>query len=604
MSQETNEERKMVELTVDISDSPLSNPDIYPTKIEERTWNKWDIAALWVGMAICIPTYMLAASLLGSGMNWWQAVFTILVGNVIVLIPMMLNSHPGTKYGIPFPVLSRASFGVHGAHVPSILRALVACGWFGIQTWIGGIAIYMCIQAFWPGIEWTDLPTGINSGQLLSFLAFWAINIFIIVKGIESIRWLEKWAAPVLILIGLVLFAWAVFYGGGISKVLDRSSEFTKPVITANYQDAQTIEINLNLLRDSEEKIKAGNVIVGTTNEVGDDGFLKGKRYPAASTIAITLDTAAEEGTKGTWFCQAVKDDKKSSIVSASAQYEKEGAPKSSEGKDFWTLFFPLLTAMVGFWATLSLNIPDFTRYAKSQKEQLSGQFLGLPLTMAFYSFIGLVATSAALLIFDDIFLVNDAPWDPVNLLGRASNTFVVLLSMFALAVATLSTNLAANVVAPANGFSNLMPKKISFKMGGIITGIVGILMMPWKLIASTQGYIFTWLIGYSALLGPIAGIVIADYYIVRRTRLSLPDLYKVEGKYHYKGGVNVIAIVAVILGVLPNLPGFLVTAGFMDGASVSMFLQNIYQYAWFVGFGISLVVYSIGMMLSSYPKD
>jgi len=458
---------ELVEVDVSsVEHSPLINSDIAPTKVFQRTWNTYHIAALWVGMCVCIPTYMLAAGLIAGGMNWWQAILTITLGNFIVLVPMILNAHAGTKYGIPFPVLVRASFGTLGANIPAVLRGLVACGWFGIQTWIGGAALnamLMILLPFWKGFL---------LGPWVSFGLFWLMNVYFIVKGTESIKWLESLAAPFLLLVGIGLLMWALARGGGFGPILSQPSKF------------QT----------------AG-------------AFLK--------------------------------------------------------------FFVPSLTGMVGYWATLSLNIPDFTRYARGQREQILGQLLGLPFTMAMYSFIGVAVTSATVVIF------GQPIWDPVILLSKFENPFIILLSMLALTIATLTTNIAANVVAPANGFSNLAPNKINFVKGGLITAFIGIIMMPWKLLEDYSAYIFGWLIGYSSFLGPIAGILIADYFLVRRRELSVRDLYARGGKYEYSRGFNPKAILALAAGVFVALIGLLVEQ-----------VRFLYDYAWFVGFAVSFVVY------------
>lgn len=479
--------KEIVELHEDLSESPLYSEDFAPVPAAKRNWSVTNIAAIWIGMAVCIPTYMLAASLIDQGMNWWQAMITILLGNVIVLVPMVLNAHVGTKYGIPLPVFLRLNFGIQGSILASLLRGLVACGWFGIQTWIGGAAIYQLAIVFFPGLAesaWLGDFIGINLGQFICFMIFWVMNIYIIYRGIESIKVLETWAAPFLLLIGACMLAWAWWEVGSLGEILD-----------------------------------------------------------ASYTLSSDTDV------------------------------------------DFWKIFWPNLTAMVGFWATLSLNIPDFTRYAKSQKDQVLGQALGLPTTMAFYSFIGIAVTSATVLIF------GEAIWDPVQLLGKFDSTFVVILSMLGLTVATLSTNIAANVVAPANGIANIAPKKISFKMGGYITGVIGILIFPWKLLADPSGYIFTWLIAYSALLGAIAGIMISDYYIVRKTNFDLADLFKPDGPYK---GWNKPAWLAFVISIIPVIPGFLVTVGFMSAESAGPFLVDLYSYAWFVTFLLSFGLYFI----------
>ncbi len=465
-------------------DPSLTNEDLCPVSAAQRTWSRWDVAALWVGMAVCIPTYTMASSLIGNGMTWWQALLTVFLGNLIVLIPMTLNAHPGTAYGIPFPVLLRASFGIRGANIAALLRGGVACGWFGIQTWFGGAALYSTLAIIFGFDVATAVPIaglGISSGQLLSFLAFWLMNVYFIWNGMESIRWLEKLSAPFLLLVGVLLMVWAVTKAGGF-----------------------------------------------------------GPAFAASSPREVTS----------------------------------------------WAGFGAGLTAMVGFWATLSLNIPDFSRYAKSQKDQIIGQAIALPTTMAFYSFVGIVVTGATVVIF------GEAIWDPVQVVGKIGNKWLSVLALVVLAVATLSTNIAANVVSPANDFSNLAPRAISFRTGGMITAIIGILMMPWKLVADPSGYIFTWLIGYGALLGPVAGIMIADYYAIRNKVLDVDHLYRAQGKYTYTRGFSVAGLAAFVLAVLPNLPGFLVQTKVITGTHT--ILTSIYEQAWFIGFGLAFILYTL----------
>ncbi|MEZ5397918.1 MAG: NCS1 family nucleobase:cation symporter-1 [Bryobacterales bacterium] len=479
-------------------DPALFNADIAPTSPAERHWSVLNLASLWVGMVVCVPTYMLAGGLVGEGMSWWQAVLTIALGNLIVLVPMVLNGHGGTKYGVPFPVLARAAFGIHGAHVPSVLRGLVACGWFGIQTWFGGFAIYQILNIATSGaLQGADLPVlGISGGELGCFVLFWALQVALIVFGVESIRWLETLAAPFLIGIGLALLAWAWFAVGGFGPMLSAPSQFGP------------------------------------------------------------------------------------------------GGPREGQ---FFTVFFPSLTAMVGFWATLSLNIPDFTRYARSQRDQVLGQALGLPPTMALFAFISVAVTSATVVVF------GEAIPDPTVLAGKLGGGLTVAIALLALVVATLTTNIAANVVSPANALINLAPGRVTFVTGGLITAALG-LLAPWKLVEDTEGYIFTWLVGYSALLGPIGGILVADYFVWRRTRLDLDALYHKHGPYWYAGGFNPAAMVALLASVLPNLPGFLHQAGLLaDGYPGAGLFDAVYPYAWFVGFGLAAGLY-LALMAALAP--
>src|SRR5713226_9077809 len=451
-------------------DASLYNPDLAPIPPGKRSWGIYNYASLWVAMSVCIPTYMLASGLIAGGMSWIQAVLTILLGNLIVLIPMLLNAHAGTRYGIPFPVFVRASFGVRGANVPAILRALVACGWFGIQAWIGGQAIYSMLRIVWPG------ATSVSGCGWICFFLFWAINMMVIWRGLETIKFLEGIGAPFMLVVGLLLLFWITRKAGGFGPVLHTPSKFH------------------------------------STSE-------------------------------------------------------------------FVRFFIPSLTGMVGFWATVALNIPDFTRYAKSQRAQMVGQALGLPTAMTLYSFIGVAVGSPSACP------TICARWDPVVLLGRFNQPFVALIALVALLLATLNTNVAANVVSPSNDFSNLRPSLISFRTGGLITGVVGIMMMPWKLLHDFSSYIFGWLVGCSALLGPIAGIMICDYYLVRRRQIVVEDLYRRGGAYEYLHGFNPGAIMALVAGVAIALIGLAVPA-----------LRWLYDYAWFVGFIISGGLYFLLM--------
>ncbi len=471
--------REFVEVEGNLSSSPLWNPDLAPTRLDQRTWSTYNIAALWIGMSVVITTYTLASGIMQQGMNWWQAMLTILLGNTIVLVPMILNAHAGTKYGVSFPVLCRASFGVKGANVPAILRAIVACGWFGIQTWIGGLALDALMRAAWPG--WASMP----APTALAFAIFWAIQVYVILEGTEGIRVLESWSAPLLLVGGAALLWWAVQAGGGMSHILRES---------ARLQQGHT---------------------------------------------------------------------------------------------PFRDLFPAALTANVGYWATLSLNIPDFTRYARSQRSQALGQALGLPTTMTAFAFIGVAVTSATVVVF------GEAIWDPVTLITRIGSPGVVIIAAIVVLAAQLTTNMAANVVSPSNDFASLAPRRISYVTGGLITAVIGILMMPWKLYADAAAYIFTWLIGYSSLMGAIGGVLIADYWVLRRRELSLADLFDLDGKYTYTRGINWRAIAALVISITPVVPGFLRAATTPGGQVASPTLwDTLYTYAWFVTFGISMVLY------------
>jgi NCS1 family nucleobase:cation symporter-1 len=457
-----------------IEASPIYNEDLAPVPIARRTWTTYNYAALWISMAHCIPTYMLASGLIASGMNWWQALVTVGLGNTIVLIPILLNSHPGTKYGIPFPVFARAAYGTIGSNLPALMRALVACGWFGIQAWIGGEALNTFFANVVPGWA-TLLGTGFGghtTTEWLSFLLFWGLNVFVIYRGMDLLRHVENWAAPFVLIMTAVLLVWAIRRANGLGPLLADPGKFTS-------------------------------------------------------------------------------------------------------GAEFFEVFVPSLTAMVGFWATLSLNMPDFTRFGRSQREQMVGQVVALPTTMFVFAAMGVIITSATAIIYGELI------WDPIKLVARFRDPFVIAISMFTAVVATLAVNIAANVVSPANDFANAFPRAISFKTGGLITGILGIAIQPWRLLADPSGYIFTWLLGYSGGLGSIAGVLIADYWIVRRTHLVLEDLYLPQGAYRYTAGWHLPGAVATLAGCAAAWSGVVVPA-----------LRPLYDYAWFIGFAVAALVY------------
>jgi len=464
------------------TDSRLLNADLAPVPEGERSWKLWHFVSLWVGMSVCIPTYMLAAVMIESGLTWRQSLLAIFLGNAIVLFPLVINGFAGARYGIPFPVFARASYGLTGAHIPSLLRSVVACGWFGIQTWIGGLAISALIGMLWAG--WTSLGgdwslMGHGAPEYAGFLIFWLVNVYFVWAGTESIKWLETLAAPFLIAMGLALLLWATGAAGGIRVILTESDR-----LAASRQDL------------------------------------------GAAAFVLTL-------------------------------------------------FIPWLTAMVGFWATLSLNIPDFTRYAVSQRDQMAGQAVGLLVTMPLFSFIGVAVTAATVILF------GEAIWNPVDLVSRLAaergSLLLGVVAMLAIVVATLSTNIAANVVSPANSFSNLAPRRIGFRAGGMIAAGIGILIVPWKLLDLYQ----TWLITYSGLLGAVGGVILCDYIFVRGFRLNVDALYTEGSEYAYAAGFNRAALAATLAGIGVAFIG-LVTPG----------LRFLFDGAWFSGAGTAGIVY------------
>ncbi|MFB3125466.1 MAG: NCS1 family nucleobase:cation symporter-1 [Woeseiaceae bacterium] len=457
----------------DVLTSPRYNADIAPTRVAQRTWTKWNIASLWVGMAICVPTYILGGVLTSYfGLSVTEALWTILIANIVVLIPLTLNAFPGTRFGIPCPVVLRASFGIIGSNVPALIRALVACGWFGIQTLFGGIAIHLLLSALFDG--WAALG---GTGEVIGFFIFWVANVTVVIRGSESIKHLETLAAPLLLVVAVGLVFWA------LPKV----------------------------------------------------------------SISEVLATPANR----------------------------------PDGASFFGYFMAALTAMVGFWATLSLNIPDFSRFARSQRSQIIGQIIGLPLTMFLFSGLGVLLTAASME------LVGETISDPINLIGHIDNTFWVILSMLMIILATISTNTAANIVSPTNSFQNIAPKYISETKGVLITGVIGILLMSWELLkkmgwlesdVSVESLYSNWLIGYSSLLGPIAGIMIVDYFLVRKQHYELPDLYRDGGVYPAWNTAGFIA--------------FLIPVGLTFVAITTGRLGWFYNYGWFTGSILGGIIY------------
>jgi len=475
--------------------SALSNADIAPTTPEQRNWRWYHFVALWIGMVIAVPAYMLPAGFIEQGMSPAQAVVIVLLGNLVVLVPILLIGHAGANYGIPFPVLARASFGTIGARLPALARALVACGWYGVQTWIGGMTLLTLLGVIvGRNLEGTPLPfLGIGPGQLAAYAVFWLAQLVFVEKGIDAVRKFETWTAPLKILVCIALVWWALDRAGGIGPIANQRSAF------------------------------------------------------------------------------------------------EPGGPKAGQ---FWIVFWPIFTAMSGYWGALALNIPDFTRFAHRQKDQILGQAIGLPLPMALLSLMSVIVTSATVVIY------GKAIWDPVALSGNMAG-IGVMIGLLIITIDTISVNIAANLVGPAYDFASLWPERISYRVGGYITALLSTVAMPWKLLANTDGYIFVWLTGYGALLGPIAGILIADYWIVRGSKLDVGALYDEQSHFRYRGGWNPAALVAFALPVAINLPGFLHAAAPTMFPNVPGFWLRLYDYAWFIGIGVALLVYPLIMRLS-----
>ncbi|HET9144412.1 NCS1 family nucleobase:cation symporter-1 [Actinophytocola sp.] len=475
--------------TAPVADSPYYNDELAPVPTEKRTWTTYNYTALWVGMAHNVPSYGLAAGLIALGMDWLQALITITLANLLVLIPMLLNSHAGTKYGIPFPVFARAFYGIRGANVPALLRAFIACGWFGIQTWIGGLGVYVIAGKLF-GDWWANAPVLAGKPWTLwaSFALFWAIQMAIMWRGMDTLRRFENWAAPLVIVVAIALLIWILVEAGGLGPILSQPSK------------------------------------------VG-------------------------------W------------------------------GADWWALFFPSLMAMIAFWSTLSLNMPDFTRFGKGQREQMLGQTLGLPTTMSFFAILSILITSGTVVIY------GEAIWDPITLANKFENPLIVAIALFTVLIATISVNIAANVVSPSYDFSNAAPRLISRRAGAMITGVLGILMVPWYLFENPDLYIFTWLQTYGGLLGAVAGVLIGGYWLVNKTKLDLVDLYRPEGRYWFSAGWNWRGLVATAVGILLAVGGAYTAEGssgpFPPDGLIPI-LKPLYDYSWVVGLVASLLTFVV----------
>ncbi|KAK8935914.1 hypothetical protein KSP39_PZI013034 [Platanthera zijinensis] len=444
--------------------------DIAPIPSSARNFTALDMAGLWVSLVVGIPSYYLAGSLVDLGMSWQQGVATVSFANLLLLLPLTLSAFPGTRHGLSFPILARSAFGPRGALIPSLLRSLVACGWFSIESWIGGRAILLLL-----------FKSPSFSLQFLSYIFFCSAQIAIIWPGMDSIRRLEKYSAPILILLTSSLLFWSCTASGGLGPIF----------------------------------------------------ALKSRLSP----------------------------------------------------DEFWTVFFPALNANISFWATVALNIPDFSRYARSQRDQILGQ-AGLPLFMGLFTFVGIAVTSSTQSILGRVIS------DPIHLLAEIGGPLTKLISILGITLATITTNIAANAVAPANALVSFNPSVFTFRRGVLVTVLISVLFRPWKLLGSSESFVYTWLLGSSALIGPVLGIMLVDYYLVKGMELDVEELYSDDsrGRYYYSAGYNLTAMAALVAGVLPVVPGFLNKLGITS--NTCGFFLGVYNNAWFASFFLSGIVY------------
>jgi NCS1 family nucleobase:cation symporter-1 len=488
----------------------LYNEDLRPIHPKMRTWKVRVYLTLWVAMCMNAATLTLAASLIALGMNWIQALMTIVLANLIVLIPMLLNSHVGAKHGISFPVFARAAYGVRGANLPAVMRGLVACGWFGIQTWFGGLGINLALGAT-IGPSWSEAPPldlGIIGTVPLTTLASYFVclvaQVVIIYKGFESLRRFQAIAAPIVVgAVVMLIVVLLVKTGGDLGPVVSQPSQLG-------------------------------------------------------------------------W------------------------------GAHFWLAVFPIsLMANIAFWSTLSLNMPDFTRFAENQQAQRRGQAWGLPTTMLVVSLMAIIATSLASQHYG---VSASELWNPDVLVSHFGNRIAVIVGALAIVVSSVQTNMAANLVSPALDFANAMPKFITFRRGVLVSVALGTLLLPWKLLASPEAYVFVWLGFYGGIMGAVGGILVADYWLVRRTELRVPDLFVLDGHYHFNRGWNVRAVIATAVGAFVAVGGAYSAVG-ADGQKTGPFpadgivplLRPVYDYNWVVAFLVAMATYWV---LASHRSD
>ncbi|MCQ6278491.1 NCS1 family nucleobase:cation symporter-1 [Bacillus sp. EB600] len=460
-------------------DSRLMNEDLKPIPKGQRKWTWFSYMALWMGIVHNIFNYSVAASLIVLGMNIWQALLTIFVANIVLMVPLALNGHAGSKFGISFPIYARLSFGVFGANVPALIRAFVAIGWFGIQSYLGAMALNVLMLKVIP--FWSDLSTvffGLPINSWISLIAFWILEAVLAIHGMEVIRRFENWAGPVILVLMLGLVYWAYNILHGVGPILHQPSKF---------------------------------------HSVGE----------------------------------------------------------------FLPVFFPAVITVVGSFATMALNIPDFTRFSRSSKDQVIGQILGLPITTFFFSLMSAFITSATVIAY------GKAIWDPVELFKHFDNTIVLVIGAACLAAATISVNVAANLVSPIYDLINAFPKKLNYKRSAIISIVLAFLIMPWKLMQSPDS-VHLLLNTAGAFLGPATGIVIADFWIIRKCQVSVDDLYKVEGIYEYKKGFNIYALITMVVGMILSFGGNFIPA-----------LKFVSGYGWLIGILVGFFGYYALMKLT-----
>ena len=467
--------------------SSLHNEDLSPVIRSKRTFSTFDTASLWVGLVVCVPAWTLVSSLMALGnISAFMALSLVFVANLFVVWPIVLQASPGIKYGIPFVVHARSSFGVRGANVAGLSRGLIASVWFGIQTVVGA----KCLKSL-------AVDLGVSSSLVpyldgLCYGIFWLAQAYVVWNDIESIKTIEKLAAPILLFLTLILFTFTCASSGGI----------VKSVLTA-----------------------------------------------------FSANSSVMSGSSGSSFS--------------------------------WKTFFQAATASASFWATMICNASDFSRFSKSDTSFKKASF-AMPLAMVVFAFASIVVTSSTAQISNTNSNLITDPMVVTSLLSVHFNwgKIASVLAAVGILTATLSTNIAANILAPANAIQNLAPSRLSFRTSAILSMILGTLCLPWKLTGDASSYILVWLTGYGAFLAPILGIMLCDYFLIRNKTLMLEDLYSTDtnGAYFFTNGVNYKAMLAFAIGIFANLPGFLHAVRILPSSMLPACLAMAYDCAWFVG--------------------
>jgi NCS1 family nucleobase:cation symporter-1 len=455
-------------------DPALSNGDLAPTPPSQRTWSAWHYAALWMGMVHSAFGFAVLGGMIAGGMSAWQALFVVLIANLVQLGFMVLTGRVGARYGIPYAVWARTTFGTFGANVPAVTRGIVAIGWFGVQSYLGATAINaLLVTVFESWRNFDHVIGGVAANLWVAMILYWAVNFVVIRHGMETVRRFESWAGPAVFVVMVPALIWAVGQMDGLGPVFTESSRYES----------------------------TGSFLL--------HGFLPG--------VAL--------------------------FVSAS-------------------------------WATMVLNLPDLTRFARSNRAQVRGTVIGLPLaTVVFY-------LMAAIIVSGTQAATGKLIWNPADVLIAIDIPAFTIVGALLIAVATLSVNVAANLVSPAYDITNLLPRVFTFKRAASLAIVLGFVYMPWKLMEDPDT-LFRVLNNVGAIIGPATGIMLADFYVVRKRRIDVGALYRRHDRYWAQGGYNLVS-----LAVLAVVSGFCLLGQLIDPIAWS------YDYAWFVGVGLGFVLH------------